>query len=337
MQLAVKTVHLGRFLMNFNGGAVLVFLKSVIREYLINIFTPKSLLCEIFTPLNAKPFQLGLRTKTRSAFHRGKFQKLKSCLPSALCSLRYAFIPLLFVLFALPLQAANASQVMLGWVQSAGPDIAGYKVHYGTYSGIYEFTVDVGNYTECSISGLVEGTTYYFAATAYNTQNMESDYSNEVVYSVPLAGQNNDKIWLEAEDGYLQAPMELAPDVDASSGMSIWVPTDQGSVFNPSQDAGYAEYAFVVPQAGNYVIWGRVLALTRGDDSFFISMDGGDFALWDTQQAETYIWDQVNNRGDSDPVVYSLAAGAHALTIKQREDGTKIDRILITNDMGYIP
>jgi hypothetical protein len=73
-----------------------------------------------------------------------------------------------------------------------------------------------------------------------------------------------------------------------------------------------------VPEAGNYVIWGRVLAVNGGDDSFYISMDGGDFALWDTQQAGSYVWDQVNNRGDSDPVVYYLAAEEHTLTIKTK-------------------
>ena len=44
--------------------------------------------------------------------------------------------------------------------------------------------------------------------------------------------------------------MELFSDVDASSGMSIWVPTGQGNVFDPSQNAGYAEYVFDVPEAG---------------------------------------------------------------------------------------
>ena len=91
--------------------------------------------------------------------------------------------------------------------------------------------------------------------------------------------------------------------------------------------------------AGNYIIWGRVISNTGDDDSFFVSMDNGAYSLWDTALGgtETWIWDKVNNRGGADPVVYSLGAGQHTLIIKQREDGTKIDRILITNDMQYIP
>jgi hypothetical protein len=73
------------------------------------------------------------------------------------------------------------------------------------------------------------------------------------------------------------------------------------------------------------------------DDSFFISVDSGDYALWDTQQSQSWLWDRVNDRGGNDPVVYHLKAGEHMLRIKQREDGTKIDKISITNDPAYVP
>jgi len=36
-------------------------------------------------------------------------------------------------------------------------------------------------------------------------------------------------------------------------------------------------------------------------------------------------------------VVYSLGVGQHTLVIKHREDGAKLDRILVTNDMAYVP
>ncbi len=39
--------------------------------------------------------------------------------------------------------------------------------------------IDVGNVTTYTISNLVSGA-YYFAVTAYDSQNIESGYSNEV-------------------------------------------------------------------------------------------------------------------------------------------------------------
>lgn len=147
------------------------------------------------------------------------------------------------------------------------------------------------------------------------------------------------KIWLEAEEGYLSAPMEIASDDAASSGAYTWIPNGRGDIFDPAEDGGYAEYTFEVSAAGNYVVWGRVISNTGGDDSFFVSMDGSEYALWDTQRGgtETWVWDQVSNRNGAAPVLFYLEAGEHTLILKQREDGTKIDRIFITNDMEYVP
>jgi hypothetical protein len=52
---------------------------------------------------------------------------------------------------------------------------------------------------------------------------------------------------------------------------------------DPLQEAGYGEYTFSVPVSGTYVGWGRVLANSRPDGSFFASMDDGAYAVWETQ------------------------------------------------------
>ena len=95
-------------------------------------------------------------------------------------------IALLFALCAMPLSAANAATVTLAWDPNTEPELSGYRIHYGTTSGSYDYSVDVGNYTSCTISGLAEGTTYYFAATAYDSGNGESAYSNELAYTIPI-------------------------------------------------------------------------------------------------------------------------------------------------------
>jgi fibronectin type 3 domain-containing protein len=73
--------------------------------------------------------------------------------------------------------------VSLEWNASAGADITGYKIYYGTSGGDYDTDIDVGNYTSVTITGLDENQTYYFAATAYDGDNNESSFSNEVFYS----------------------------------------------------------------------------------------------------------------------------------------------------------
>ncbi len=62
-------------------------------------------------------------------------------------------------------------------------DLAGYRVYFGTDSGVYVYKNDVGNSTSCTIGGLTPGF-WCFAVTAYDLSGNESDYSNEVCLDI---------------------------------------------------------------------------------------------------------------------------------------------------------
>ena len=76
--------------------------------------------------------------------------------------------------------------VTLEWDPNTEPDLAGYNIYWGYASGDYAFSADVGNQTTYTVTGLIPGMTYYYVATAYDTDGLESDYSDEVVYPVPI-------------------------------------------------------------------------------------------------------------------------------------------------------
>jgi hypothetical protein len=86
---------------------------------------------------------------------------------------------LLIVSISFP-KISYAAQVTLEWEAVIHPLLEGYRVYYGTSSGDYDVTLDVGNWTSCTIADLEDDETYYFAVTAYSTEGEESDYSNEV-------------------------------------------------------------------------------------------------------------------------------------------------------------
>ena len=79
---------------------------------------------------------------------------------------------------------ARAAQLSVTWDPSGDSDVAGYKIYYGTQSGTYTEVIDAGNSTSCTLPDLAVGTTYYIAATAYDSYGYESDYSNELDYAV---------------------------------------------------------------------------------------------------------------------------------------------------------
>ena len=68
---------------------------------------------------------------------------------------------------------------MLGQ-KASDPTLPAIKCTTAITAGSYQYTVNVGNSTSCTISALNVGTTYYFAVTAYDSDGNESDFSNEV-------------------------------------------------------------------------------------------------------------------------------------------------------------
>ena len=97
---------------------------------------------------------------------------------------------LLIVTLSFP-KIIHAAQITLEWDAVIHSLLEGYVVHYGTYSGDYDVSLDVGNWTSCTIADLEEGETYYFAVTAYSTEGEESDFSNEVSNSSSNSSKNS--------------------------------------------------------------------------------------------------------------------------------------------------
>lgn len=83
-------------------------------------------------------------------------------------------------LFLFSWTSLGASSVGLAWNASTDSSVAGYNVYYGTGSHSYQALVPVGTNVTTTVSGLAEGTTYYFAVTAVDAFGVESDFSGEL-------------------------------------------------------------------------------------------------------------------------------------------------------------
>jgi hypothetical protein len=81
---------------------------------------------------------------------------------------------------------ARATQsVTLSWTPSLNLNVIGYKIYTGTASRQYSITNNIGLLSSTTITGLVRGQTYYFAATTYDLLGRQSALSSEVTYTVP--------------------------------------------------------------------------------------------------------------------------------------------------------
>ena len=84
------------------------------------------------------------------------------------------------------------------------------------------------------------------------------------------------------------------------------------------------------------MVWARVMASHQYADGFSISIDEGKPHQWDIKpQAHSWVWDAptVEQDGKGGPLLFHLDAGQHTLHLGNREDGTKIDRLVIQ----YLP
>ena len=95
-----------------------------------------------------------------------------------------ALICCLFSPFGQALGATQFRAVTLSWDANTETDVAGYKLRYGTTSGVYTQTLPnvVGRTnTHVSVLNLDINGDYYFVVSAYNAAGLESTASNQAV------------------------------------------------------------------------------------------------------------------------------------------------------------
>ena len=75
---------------------------------------------------------------------------------------------------------SNTKNLTIAWDPSPGPDVSGYIISQGMQSLNYTSRMDVGNTTSRELTGLADGTTYFFAVQAYNAAGLLSELSQEI-------------------------------------------------------------------------------------------------------------------------------------------------------------
>ncbi|MFO8079348.1 MAG: hypothetical protein R6V07_03480 [Armatimonadota bacterium] len=145
--------------------------------------------------------------------------------------------------------------------------------------------------------------------------------------------------YFEAESGLIEPQMEVGEDDAASGGQFVWVPGEPGA---RNSLPGSVTWRLDVPEAGEHYLWGRVNAPTQEDDSFFVRAYTEDAEVfprtdWHTGTHESWEWTAFTLVRSEQPLPLSLPEGEVNLEISAREDGTKIDRLMLTPYMDSEP
>ena len=106
---------------------------------------------------------------------------------------------------------AGAQQLTLAWDASASSAVAGYRLYYGTNTRSYQFVTNTGLMLTQSVV-LPHRGRWFFAATAYDTNGLESDFSSEVSWeSKPAPPVMAGKAWVR-----------LTPVFGRSTNLAAW-------------------------------------------------------------------------------------------------------------------
>lgn len=95
---------------------------------------------------------------------------------------------------------------------------------------------------------------------------------------------------------------------------------------------GAVTYSFTAPADGSYTFWARMQATSNNNDSIYISIDNGDCVTIGDADVPINAWKWVNYKdGQTSNVAagVQLTAGVHSIKMIAREDGVKVDRIML--------
>jgi beta-lactamase regulating signal transducer with metallopeptidase domain len=146
-------------------------------------------------------------------------------------------------------------------------------------------------------------------------------------------------VGMEAEaTAEIAAPLEIRADSDASGGLYLSAADRHESRRRPPKD-GRASYHVDVPEAGAYVLWARAMGPSDDEDSFWIRVNDSEWIRWnEIEDDDDWEWQLVHDSDDDDEIaVFPLRAGSNTLEVAYREDGARIDRIVVTNNMYVHP
>jgi len=220
---------------------------------------------------------------------------------------------------------ANQS-ITLNWSASPSANVAGYNVYYGASSLDYTNMLVAGSAaTNILIPGLVEGVTYYFAATAFDLTGVESDLSTEVAYWVPATNSSGPTF-----PPTISAIANQTVQKNSSLGPVSFVLADQDTPVGNLSVSAFSSYPLLVP-VSNIVFGGagadRTVQITPAPNrsgtatiGIIVTDDTGNSVV--TQFLLTVL--ATTGSGGATPVVSALPD----VTLAQNATGTNLSFVI---------
>lgn len=165
----------------------------------------------------------------------------------------------------------------------------------------------------------------------------ESVYGGEAVCDIGAYEERLQTTLIEAEDADLSGALVSGVCYEGSGGQCVSAYGQSFNNYAGANDSNRMMFSAYVDKAGYYSLDAWVQAASLVDDSFYVSIDGEEPFIWDTEVSGAEIKQQriVPRQGatpnpQTDYGYYFLGKGSHTIEFFLREGGTVLDRIAIT-------
>jgi len=226
----------------------------------------------------------------------------------------------------------SRNSITLGW-NAGRAGTRGYNVYLNAGPDCpttkYCQHTSVWGKTGVTLERLSHATSYTVKVTAINEDGIEGTAASLRAATAATAPETH---VLEAEGAVVAPPMV----VEEADGVTFVVtPAAPERVAHYDREGtgaqtGAVTFQFVIKGAGKYRIRGRTFAPTASSNSLWFSIDDQPERLWELPASTIKEWSWTMPADDQ---LWELTPGQHTITVRTREAGSRLDRIVVTNDL----
>ena len=135
---------------------------------------------------------------------------------------------------------------------------------------------------------------------------------------------------------------------NAPQGSHSWDPITEGLQALPNSGSKFdiggisnspqLDYAINFTKTGTHYVWVYMSGPTSNDDSIHVGLNGSSNATNDRVSNVGQSWTWTNTNMSSARVTFDVSStGEHTMNVWMREDGTRVNKIVLTTDPNFIP